>query len=247
MSSNASGVLGAAIASIDRMSGRTPSPSRASHPISHAVLVEAVLERAVPNREVAERVLHSTLTVLGQRLMDDEALALAACLPEELARPLEQSEYSEYDGDFDATEFYERVRRRERASRGASKEHVNVALQALGANLDETLRARLTRVLPKAIGDQLVPQHFGEAPPHVPASHVPELSTLAHGRPGSRHPIAEAAPPRGQTHSVARNDEPHAETKLSSSPGLTQERHRESLATGRPPEPERPVAEAKDE
>jgi hypothetical protein len=101
--------------------------------------------------------------------------------------------------------------------------------------------------LPKPIGDQLVPQDFPEPPPHAQAVHASPLSTLAHGRPGSLHPIAEAAPASGHAHSIARNDDPHGDTKLSSSTGLTQERLRESLATGRPPGPERSVSEANDD
>jgi hypothetical protein len=56
--------------------------------------------------------------------------------------------------------------------------------------------------------------------------------TLAEGRPGSRRPLAEARPPAGQADSVARTDNPHGDTKLSSARGLTQEREKESIATG---------------
>jgi uncharacterized protein (DUF2267 family) len=57
--------------------------------------------------------------------------------------------------------------------------------------------------------------------------------TLADGRPGSRHPISDAPPTRWQTGSVSAAN-PHAATKLSSTPGTTQERRRETLASGRP-------------
>ncbi|HEX2685159.1 MAG TPA: DUF2267 domain-containing protein [Kofleriaceae bacterium] len=57
--------------------------------------------------------------------------------------------------------------------------------------------------------------------------------TLAGGRPGSRHPISDAPPTRWQTGSVSATN-PHAETKLSSTPGTTQERRRETFASGRP-------------
>jgi len=218
---------------------------RAQHAVSRTALLDHI-HTGIADPGVAEKALRLTLSVLGQRLTDDEALALAARLPEELARVVEQSEYSDSDGEFDATEFYERVRRRERTPSGTAREHVNVVLQALGAALDDELRRRLVRALPKPIGDQLVPADFGEPPPYPRPSHAARLSTLAQGRPGSRHPIADGAPVGGHTNSVARNADPHGETKLSSSKGLTQERLRESLATGRPPGPERPVAEAND-
>jgi uncharacterized protein (DUF2267 family) len=57
--------------------------------------------------------------------------------------------------------------------------------------------------------------------------------TLATGRPGSRHPISETRPAARQTGSVA-DSNPHAGTKLSSTPGTTQERRHETFAEGRP-------------
>lgn len=65
--------------------------------------------------------------------------------------------------------------------------------------------------------------------------------TLATGRPGSRHPIAEAQPDRTQTSSIAA-DNPHDETKLSSSPGTTQERRHETLAEGHEEDPDRTLS-----
>jgi uncharacterized protein (DUF2267 family) len=228
---------GAPLASRMVMSRRESVTQRRGSPrhFSHAALRARIIDNGIWPPDAAERALRSTLSVLGQRLTDDEALALAACLPEQLARVVDQSEYSAYDGDFDAVEFYERVRRREKTPAGPSHEHVNVVLQALGATLDEGLRRRLARALPKAIGDQLLPADFGEPPPYVHPARSAPVSTLAGSRPGSRHPIAEAAPNGGHAHSVARNDDPHSETKLSSNEGLTQERLRESLASGRPP------------
>lgn len=56
--------------------------------------------------------------------------------------------------------------------------------------------------------------------------------TLADGRPGSRHPISDAPPARWQSSSVGAAN-PHAATKLSSTPGTMQERRRETFALGR--------------
>lgn len=58
-------------------------------------------------------------------------------------------------------------------------------------------------------------------------------ATLAGGRPGSRHPISESRPLPAQTGSVAEPN-PHGAAKLSSSPGMTQERRHETFADGQP-------------
>jgi uncharacterized protein (DUF2267 family) len=57
-------------------------------------------------------------------------------------------------------------------------------------------------------------------------------ATLATGRPGSRYPMSEYHP-IGQAGSVAEVN-PHGGTKLSSSPGMTQERRHETIAEGEP-------------
>jgi hypothetical protein len=153
---------------------------------------------------------------------------------------------SEYDGDFSASDFYERSRRRIRATPGRTREAIEVVLRVLGDQLDEARRDRLIRTLPPDVGRHLAPLELGEPPPYGSKSPAHVLTTLAAGRPGSRHPLSESSPPAGHAHSVAKNGEPHAETKLSSAHGLTQERHDESLATGRPPEPLHPVAKTSD-
>ena len=65
------------------------------------------------------------------------------------------------------------------------------------------------------------------------ARRAEKVATLATGRAGSAHPLCDASAPAGQTHSVACNPSPHADTKLSTSSGLTQDRLRETLAEGR--------------
>ena len=72
----------------------------------------------IPDRAAAERALRATLGILGQRLTDDEARDLATELPDELGHVVDQSQY---DGDFDGAEFYERMRRREKTARQADR------------------------------------------------------------------------------------------------------------------------------
>jgi uncharacterized protein (DUF2267 family) len=213
--------------------------------LGSAGLVERVMGAGIPDRRRAEKALRATLAVMGERMTRDEADALGRVLSPELQTIVHESEY---DSDFDAAEFYERIRRRLQSFQpGTAHEDADVVLRSIGDFLDDELRGRLRRALPEAVAARMTRESFGPPPPHPDARHAPPLTTLSAGHPGSRHPLSEAAPPVGHTHSVARSDDPHGETKLSSSRGSTQERLGDSLARGRPPAPERPVAEAKDQ
>jgi uncharacterized protein (DUF2267 family) len=215
--------------------------------LSWTELVESVTNGGVQERETAERALRATLGALGERFTTDESRALAARLPDEVRGVLDEASP---DGDFDAPELYRRVwRRDERMSLGAAREHADIVLRALGALLDDGLRMRLVRALPEPMRDLWVAPVRGEPPPHPqpPSRRARGVETLAQGHPGSRHPLSESAAPSGHAHSVARNDDPHAETKLSTSHGLTQEGLGETLATGHPPAPARPISEANDD
>lgn len=57
--------------------------------------------------------------------------------------------------------------------------------------------------------------------------------SLAGGRPGSSHPISTSTRSAAHTDSVAASN-PHGTTKLSSSPGSTQERDHDTIAEGAP-------------
>lgn len=215
-------------------------------------LVSEVMRRAAfASSDDAERLLDATLAVLGERLMRDEATALGGVLGPDLARVVTASGY---DRDFDAGELYDRVRLREATGTDApaaatAREHVHVVLRAIAARLDEGTRRRVVRALPDEIGDLLAapgPRVF-DLPPHGD-HHAPPSSvrSLATGRPGSLHPLSEGRLDGAHSQSVARSDDPHGETKLSSARGTTQERRAHTLATGRPPAPERTVAETDD-
>ena len=194
-------------------------------------LLERLARRGLPDRETAKRALRATLAVLGERLVDDEAAALAALLPAELAPAVGNVEY---DADFGSADLYERVGRRELTAAGAAKEHAEMVLGALGDCLDDDLRTRLARALPRQVGEVLLGRPaWDEPPPHGTPARAETVATLAMGRTGSRHPLCDATAPAGQAHSVASNPSPHDATKLSTSRGLTQERLHESLADSR--------------
>jgi hypothetical protein len=105
--------------------------------------------------------------------------------------------------------------------------------RALGEVLSPTAHARLHHAVPEIAALFEVGSEPGVSP------HAPLLgeapNDLAEGRPGGSRPLATANPADlAHRHSIARSDDPHAETKLSSACGLTQEREERSLATGRP-------------
>ena len=194
-------------------------------------LLDRVARRGLTDGETAHRALRATLAVLGERLVDDEAAALADVLPAELAPTVENVEY---DADFGSADLYDRVRRREMTTAGDAKEHVEMIVGALGDCLGADLRTRLARALPRQVAEVLLGRPAGDDPPSHRIAPLPEnAATLATGRGGSRHPLCEASATAGQTHSVVCNPSPHDETKLSTSTGLTQERLHETLAAAR--------------
>ncbi len=193
-------------------------------------IVERLSERGL-TRDEAARVIHATLESLGERLTEDEARALALALPPMHARSLLELDY---DGDFDAAELFERVRRRTHREPGPNREQAQMVLRAVGERLDASLRRRLARALPSEIMDLFEERNDAEPPPHATHARLPRRPTLASGRPGSAHPLSEARVERAHSHSVVREENPHGETKLSSASGTTQERLGDSLAVGRP-------------
>jgi len=196
------------------------------------------MRTGLPDRLTAELALRATLGALAARLTKDEAEALSARLPPMLARVVE---LVEYEGDLDADTIYERVGRRSGTPTRIAREQADVVLAALAEHLDDELKRRLVRALPEPIAERFREHDEGEPPPH-PIVVAPPASTLATGRPGSRRPLSEARPERAHAESIARSDDPHAERKLSTSRGLTQELLGRTLATGRPPRPSRSIA-----
>ena len=204
-----------------------------SSQLSLDTILDRLAERGLTDDARARRVLHATLAVLGERLVEDEAQALARVLPDELAKIVATTGY---DSDFTADELFDRVRRREHADGARAREEAEIVLGVLGDCLSGDLRRRIARGLPGVAATLLSGEReLGEPPPYAAPARAPRVATVATSRPGSTHPLYEAAPPAGQTHSVARNPAPHEETKLSAAKGLTQERHEETLGTGRAP------------
>jgi uncharacterized protein (DUF2267 family) len=181
----------------------------------------------------AERIVEAVLETLGERLPAAATARMAAELSGVLG---EWASRRRVPGSFSLAELYDRVQRRGGRSRGFAVEQTQVVCAALREQLPPDLTAELRSALPAPIAELLVPV---DRPPPPERRSRPDarsawLHTLATGRPGSLHPLSEARPDPAHAHSVVSSSNPHEETKLSSSRGTTQERHDESLATGRP-------------
>jgi len=196
-----------------------------------ALLREVVRLGGFATPQEALVAIRATVTTLGELLLPEDLGPVAAALPDGLAPLLRKRKLP---GTFDVAEFIDRVRRRERVSLGFAREHAQVVCRALGEVLSEDACRKLDRALPDSIAALLRPP-----PPDAPApghhlGQKPGRHTLASGKPGSEHPISESHRETAHTHSVAREANPHGDSKLSSSAGMTQERLDESLATAHP-------------
>jgi uncharacterized protein (DUF2267 family) len=200
--------------------------------MSFAELVERCSLRVpVLSQEAWAQALEATLLALGEMLPRNAANAVLALLPAHTQVTLSGP------CDDDLGRFYARVTERLGIDPAGAAERAQLALSVLAEELDPELRRRVRRELPEPLADLLTPHHFTDPPPvHHAYSH-----TLAEGRPGSdtplstgspgpRRPVSDAAPQTAQQHSPAASNRPHADTKLASSRGLTQEREGETLA-----------------
>jgi uncharacterized protein (DUF2267 family) len=180
----------------------------------------------------AERAEDAALLTLGQRLELPLAQELARHLPPRAAAALLRKAY---EGPFPLEELYRRVAEREGVRLSFAVEHTGVVFETVAEALPEALRARLCRLLPERMAALFEPRRTDiPAPPMPPRPMQIEPgsgTTLADGRPGSRRPISEGGGDRAQAESVARTENPHEETKLSSARGLSSERRGRTLAT----------------
>jgi uncharacterized protein (DUF2267 family) len=174
------------------------------------------------------RAIRATVMAIGERLHDDERAQLARDLPDSLQEAHGRVAYA---GDFDRDAFFALVARHEAVSRGFGVEHAEVVCAALGELLPTEAVERLRRELGPAIARLFEAR---EEPESLERSAPAAGGTVATGRPGSRHPISEGRYDNAHSQSVVRSNNPHGQTKLSSARGLTQERERETLATGHP-------------
>ncbi|HEX3854351.1 MAG TPA: DUF2267 domain-containing protein [Polyangiaceae bacterium] len=199
-------------------------------PSSFLDIVRRVRELApFPDNSSAIAALSVSVEALGALLTEDERSALSNALPSQIAQLVREAE----PAPDPARDWSELIAERLDMPRGRAVERASVVYRALGEVLTPGMRALLARSLP-AVGRLLEPaEEYGE-----PAGHAglgAPLHDLAEGRAGSEHPLATSDLRRlAHEHSVARSNDPHAETKLSSASGLTQEREARTLSSGQP-------------
>lgn len=180
-----------------------------------------------------------TLELLGEGLSGAERAGLSRELPAPLGTYLGRSKR---ERRLALPAFYEHVAERLfDVTRGIAIEQAQIVGRVLAEWLTPESLRRLHGALPE-FAELLTP---GEEPEPVAVAgtgkRAGRRTSLAEGRPGSSHPLASARPPQAHTESIARSDDPHGDTKLSGSQGLTQEREGETLARGRPG-PKRPIS-----
>ncbi|MDD9941622.1 MAG: DUF2267 domain-containing protein [Myxococcales bacterium] len=200
-------------------------PSKPAHFLSRVKVLTGT-----PVEAEVTRVAGAVLAVLAEQLPQDQRRTFAGHVGWDLD-PATLSRAPLVADTLDA--LYARVADREDAPSGLALEHTQAVCRALAETLSGDARIWLASRLSSELATLLEPR----PPPNVPdVDHHPAhaRSTLAEGRPGSSHPLSEAAPETAHSESIARAREPHRDSKLSSSEGLTQERERETLARGRP-------------
>lgn len=182
-------------------------------------------------RSDAELTLRETIARLSAWLAPELRNRIAGELPRELAEALLEPA----PGESTKSVLLEAVRPWAGGNTGRALEQVEVVCDALATNLSPETRAHLELALPEELRLLLTqraplpaPSPHRDRTPHVEPGTGHTLST---GRPGSRHPVADATQV-GHRESIARSDDPHAEEKLSSSRGLSSERAGRTLSTG---------------
>ena len=195
-------------------------------------------------RDKAEVVATATLRVFGEVLLASDRDALADALPPVLrdalcSRPSDQ--------DYDLEEFYERLADEEGLNAGKAREMGQVVGRVLARAIDGELTKRLKVRLPDEYRELFVNPHEAAKSPDRPLSHKAEANdrTLARGRAGSEKPVSESKPPAGQRGSVAAQENPYEETKISTGHESSEE-DEETLAGGKPGS-DRPVSDIHEE
>lgn len=184
--------------------------------------------------ESAEHVIHATLEVLGQRLLDVDARVVASRLPPTMRDSLLRHGY---EGDFDIDELYRRVSDKEGVGASYAVETSQIVCSTLAEMLDDAALQHAKMRLPESLAALFTKEPHAGGPPEQPLHYgqpnaVSYGRSLASGHEGSEHPLSEGNPAHSE--SIAASDNPHADTKLSTTHGTSSEREEHTLSTGRP-------------
>ena len=184
---------------------------------------------ALPESD-ADGAIRDTLLELRARLTEDEAALLSDGLPDEehraiLRRP--SGAVARAPADKDA--LFAGVAERLGVEKSIAAEIATAVCTGLACTASHDALTRLRRDLPPAFAVLFeLPVKLGEPEAY---EHGRVTTTLASGRPGSAHAVADSPPPAGQANTVATSN-PHGDTKLSSAPALRQGRLRDDIASG---------------
>lgn len=183
-----------------------------------------------------EAAVRATLLALKAALRPDEWAELARELP---AQPdggeAGVSSEAEPPPVTSVDEFYALVAKAEAVPVARALEHAQIVCGVLAeAALSPATVTRLQKHAP-FLAD-LFERRAAPAAPSPPVhSNAAPAHDLAGGHPGAHHPIATSNPESlAHRHSIASSDDPHADTRLSSTHGTAQEREGRTLASGRP-------------
>jgi uncharacterized protein (DUF2267 family) len=209
--------------------------------VGHTRLIDEVMWRSgLGDAAVAETAVATVLEALGCLLPPADARFLAGALPPAFARAMAAADRHAFR---DPSALYARFSVSEDIDLGVAMEHANATCGALADALDAESRLLLARRLPPEWAALFAPVPRAPARDAAPGTVPGHGHTLATGRPGSRRPLAESAPPAAQSDSVVTEDNPHGADKLSSA---SETAGPSPIATARPGA-EEPLADARDE
>lgn len=183
-------------------------------------LVSHVAAHAGVSEVTAERILHEVLGGIGGMLSRADRTFFEEELPAPLAAVVER-------GGSVAQPLEERVLPYARSA-GHARELVASVCHVLAEELSTEALDLVRATLPPTVRDFATPT----APEREHAA-TDRRRGLAGGHFGSEHPLDEARVDRAHADSVAAGN-PHADSKLSSARGTTQERLHETIAEGAP-------------
>ena len=206
-----------------------------------ALLDEVMWRGAIPDRSSAESAVQASWRCCVIFCAEDSLRAIAEHLPPSLATTLQRRGLPPMASP---DTFYGQLAESEQISLGLAVERALAACTSIAAALDEDERLPGSPVACPPKWAELFEEDTRTPASEDPARHVLVYGhTLATGKPGSGHWLAEASPRGAQAESVVSAENPHADTKLSSgadAPGA------EPLATGQSGA-KQPIAGAKDQ
>ncbi|MCA9672337.1 MAG: DUF2267 domain-containing protein [Myxococcales bacterium] len=183
----------------------------------YAELVREVARREGVSRpsEEVRRDMRAVLAVLGGLLPDDLRKRVAVQLPPPADDAMLVARTDRVPEAVAAEELYRRVARRRSLRLGVALERAQVICLVIGDAVDLASAEALADAFGEH-GEALFFERPIAAPP--PRPHRPSgAHTIADGRPGSTHPLSEAAPHEtSHRHSVASTYNPHGTRKMSS-------------------------------